>query len=41
MQIFQDENELRNLVKQTDKAAIKRILEEKLNFQEFEGGHQS
>ncbi len=33
MQIFQDENELRNLVKQTDKAAIKRILEEKLNFQ--------
>ncbi|MGP4075974.1 PTS sugar transporter subunit IIA [Halobacillus sp. K22] len=40
MQIFQDENELLNMVKQTEPKAIKEILEEKLNFQEFKGGHK-
>ena len=38
MEIFQNEETLHYLVKQTDKSAIKQLLEEKLNFTQFEGG---
>jgi len=40
MQVFQEEETLKYIVNQTNKASIKQLLEEKLDFVAFEGGER-
>ncbi|WP_339226609.1 PTS sugar transporter subunit IIA [Oceanobacillus sp. FSL K6-2867] len=40
MQVFQEEDTLKYLVRQTDKSKIKSLLEEKLDFVALEGGER-